>query len=100
MSTHPTADILLFLGVQRDRQTARSNTASGRAAPAPAPAPIKTFHPGEKVIVADYAWDQGEVEIRAVVVRQSGEWVHVRVPDVGSYAVHVSKVHALQPEAA
>jgi hypothetical protein len=98
MSTHPTAEILLFLGVQRDRQTARSNTASGRAAPALAP--IKTFHPGEQVIVADYAWDQGEVEIRAVVVRQAGEWVHVRVPDVGSYAVHVSQVHALQPEAA
>jgi hypothetical protein len=96
MSTQHTAEILLFTGIQRDRQPARSTKASGHTAPAP----LKTFHPGEQVIVADYEWDQGEVEIRAVVVRQAGEWVHVRVPDVGSYAVHVSKVHALQPEAA
>ncbi len=75
------AEIPLFTGVQR------------------APA-VSQFAPGQPVIIACYTWDRGETQVSATVVRQEGKWVHVRIPEIGHYSVHVSVVHALEPEVA
>jgi hypothetical protein len=77
-----------------------SQTRRGIAAASGA-SPPKAFSPGQSVIIANYTWDRGETEVRATVVRHAGDWVHVRIPDVGSYSAHVSVVHeAPAPEAA
>jgi hypothetical protein len=84
------ATVLPFTGMQRSSIQPSPQT----------PASPKAFMPGEPVIIADYEWDLGDVEIRATVVSQQDDWVRVRIPDVGSYRAHVSVVHAIEPEAA
>jgi hypothetical protein len=66
-----------------------------------APPACPRFEPGDRVIIADYEWDAGDVQIEAIVISHTGDWVGVRVPDVGGYSVHVSRVYAQPaPEAA
>ena len=83
------AEIVLFKDHQREVSGAPSTEASA-----------KSFAPGEVVFITGYDWELGDTKIRAVVVRQTEDWVHVRVPDVGSYSAHVSVVHAAEMEAA
>jgi hypothetical protein len=92
-----TATILPFSGIRREFHHGRHGARIARDS---AEAIQKTFAPDQLVIIANYDWDIGDTEVPATVVKQDGEWVHVRIPDVGSYSAHVSVVHALTPEAA
>jgi hypothetical protein len=62
---------------------------------------VPAFAAGQTVWLFDYERD---VRCRAVVVRQSGEWCDVRVPDLNdphqTFSAHVSVLQPIAPEAA
>lgn len=89
------ADILLFTGVRREPlNLIREPECPFRGPPA---ATIPAFAHGDPVMVNDY---ETGTEIRAVVLRQEGEYVGVRAGDAGCFSVHVSTLTRIEPEAA